>query len=273
MTRLIVHPGFHKTATTTVQTQLAEARATLAPDWVVLLRDDLLDAPAAARAYCGPRATLDLGLFQAALADVLEPHARAPGVVISCEGLCGHMPGRPGIEDYSAAPALMAALAATARKIFGPALDLQFYLSTRMAQPWLESVHWQHVRTGTLTEECADFCARMNGAAALDTIVAAIAEAASAPVQAVPIEASTQMAQGPITPLLDLMGLPEPARSGFRAQDRRNGRPRRADPTKLANRLAQINRRFPPEEARRRKAAVLAPAPKPAQTTAAKDTP
>lgn len=255
MTRLIVHPGFHKTGTTTVQHQLKAARGDLAPGWAVLLRDDLADAPAAARAFSARRDPLELGLFQAALAGVFAAQ-NAPGIVISCEGLCGHMPGRAEAEDYGAAPTLMAALETAARGVFGSGLDLRFYLSTR-AEGWIESVHWQHVRTGTLTEPLATFRARMAAAADLDAVVAGIAAAVEAPVSAAPIEQTTQQAQGPATPLLDLMELPAAQRARFDARERRNGRPRRANLAALADRFARINARLAPEAAALRKQALL----------------
>lgn len=244
MMRLIVHPGFHKTGTSTVQTQLRAARSMLAPDWVIGLREDIPDAPAAARAYSAGRDPLELGLFQAALADWFESLdlSRARGVLISAEGLCGHMPGRPETSDYSAAAPLMAALAKVAQAVFGTALDLRFHLSTRATAEWLPSLHWQHVRTGTLSEPLAAFAARMAPHTDLAAEVAAIAGAVAPwPVTALPLETSSAMAQGPISPLLDLMGLDAAARGPFSPEASRNARPKTANPAALANRFARIN--------------------------------
>lgn len=242
--RLIVHPGFHKTGTSTVQTQLRNARASLAPDWVIGLREDIPDAPAAARAFSHLRDPLERGLFQAALADWLDglDLRRAKGVVISAEGFCGHMPGRPETDDYSAAPPLMAALAEVAQALFGADLDLQFFLSTRSAKAWLTSLHWQHVRTGMLTETVEAFCTRMAPHADLAAQAEAIAMAVAPwPVHAVPLDLSSTMAQGPVTPLLDLMQIDATQRLAFAAEGPRNARPPSADATALADHFAAIN--------------------------------
>jgi len=242
--RLIVHPGFHKTGTSTVQTQLRAARASLAPDWIVALREDIPDAPAAARAYSESRERFEIGMFQAALANWFESldRTRAKGILISAEGLAGHMPGRPETDDYSATPALMAALVEVAQAVFGAALDLRFHLSTRAPENWLPSLHWQHVRTGVLSETLEDFCARMAPQADLAPVVAEIAQAVAPwPVTALPLEAAAKLAQGPITPLLDLMGLDDAARQLFGGQPPRNARPAVADATALANHFAAIN--------------------------------
>jgi hypothetical protein len=244
MTRVIVHPGFHKTGTSTVQTQLRAARAALAPRWVVGLREDIPDAPAAARAFSASHNPLEIGMFQAALADWLESLDLTGdmGVVISAEGLCGHMPGRPEADNYSAAVPLMAALAEVVDAVFDGTADLQFFFSTRAPEAWLPSLHWQHVRTGELDETVEAFCQRMAPQADLEAIVAEITAAvAPHPVHATRLEDSAPRPQGPITPLLDLMGLSPDERAIFSGQDLRNARPKRADASELADRFAQIN--------------------------------
>lgn len=259
--RLVVHPGFHKTGTSSVQAQLEAARERLAPRWAVGLRADLLDAPAAARAYSEGRSPVELGLFQAALADWFESPAvaQAQGAVISCEDLCGHMPGRPGITDYSAAAALLGALVKVAKAVFGPRLDLRFHLSTRGSEDWLQSLHWQLARTGTLGETGARFRKRMAPHADLAAMARRLADAVAPwPLDTLPLEEAAALAQGPVTPLLDLMGLGTDERTAFSPQERRNARPPLHNVAQLADRFAAINAQLPDKaQATARKQAAL----------------
>lgn len=262
MTRVIVHPGFHKTGTTTVQMQLAEARGGWQGRWIVGLRDDMPGVSHNARLFSQSRRGLDLGLMQNALADWFEaqPLAGIEGVVVSCEDFAGFMPGRCGAIDYSAAPQLMLAFAEVVTAVFGPELDLRFFFSTREMADWLPSVHWQNVRTGTLAESWAQFRARVEGGVNLDTVVERVAAVlAPWPVQAMRLEESRTLAQGPITPILDLMGIPQAERAAFTPEDRRNARPEHHNIRGLADRFAQINAQFGDvATAARRKRAVLA---------------
>lgn len=95
--RVIVHPGFHKTGTSSVQRALRAGRTDLAPLWQIGLEEDFPDAAAAARAYSLRRDPLDLGLFQQALADWIETLdlAGAEGLLLSCELLMERSRARP----------------------------------------------------------------------------------------------------------------------------------------------------------------------------------
>lgn len=260
--RVILHPGFHKTGTTTVQRQLATAREGWRGRWVVGLRDDMPGVSHNARLFSQSRRGLDLGLMQNALADWFEAQdwLGVTGAVVSCEDLAGFMPGRGGAIDYSAAPQLMLAFAEVVTAVVGETADLRIFFSTREMAAWLPSVHWQNVRTGSLPEDWAQFRERVAGGADLDTIVARVtATLAPWPVSAMRLEESQGLAQGPITPLLDLMDLPAAERAAFVPEERRNARPEHHNIRGLADRFAQINAQFDDvATAARRKRAVLA---------------
>ena len=262
--RVIVHPGFHKTATSTVQTQLREARDWLAPDWAIGLRADFPDVPTAARAYCETGDPIELGLFQAGLADWLEALdlQGSRGIVISAEGLCGIMPGRMGTDIYTAAPQLMATLVATLRLVLGAQAQMTIYLSTRAAGDWLHSLHWQLVRTGTLGLTSFAFRSRMAPGADLEAVAKRIARAvAPETVVTRPIEQTRALPEGPIAPILDLMGLDPAQRARFANPERRNARPHRLNTVALSNKLALINAETPHRDlAEARKRRVLAEA-------------
>ncbi len=260
--RMIVHPGFHKTGTSTVQTALRAAREAL-PGWIVALREDMPDAPAAARAYSRSRDPVELGLFQAALADWLDALPDdAEGIVISAEGLSGHMPGRGAVTDYSATPALMGALAEVMRLHFGLDLDLRLYLTVRDPARWVESLHWQHVRSGALAEPLTVFRARLGGKINIAPVLCRIETAiAPAAVTVTTLEEIHTLRCGLLTPILDLMGLSPEAWEPVASNLRENARPRQIDRPALADRLAAINAEgLPQAEAQKKKRAVMAAA-------------
>lgn len=250
--RVIVHPGFHKTGTSSVQRALRAGRTDLAPLWQIGLEEDFPDAAAAARAYSLRRDPLDLGLFQQALADWIETLdlAGAEGLLLSCESLMGEIPGPPdGARDYSAGPDLAAALVEVLHAGFGPDVAVTLHLSTRDGAGWLESLHWQLVRGGLVDERFGAFARRMRGHADLAAQARAIAAAvAPVPVQIAPLAEMTGP-EGPLGPLLDLMGWPAARRQAFQALPRVNARPPHVDRLHLANRFARINRRVEGREA------------------------
>lgn len=250
--RVIVHPGFHKTGTSSVQRALRAGRTDLAPLWQIGLEEDFPDAAAAARAYSLRRDPLDLGLFQQALADWIETLdlAGTEGLLLSCELLMGEIPGPPdGARDYSAGPDLAAALVEVLHAGFGPDVAVTLHLSTRDGAGWLESLHWQLVRGGLVDERFGAFARRMRGHADLAAQARAIAAAvAPVPVQIAPLAEMTGP-EGPLGPLLDLMGWPAARRQAFQALPRVNTRPPHVDRLHLANRFARINRRVEGREA------------------------
>lgn len=260
--RVIIHPGFHKTGTSSVQSHLREVRAAWAPRYLIALREDFRDVTAAAQAFSRSRDPIELGLFQAGLAEWAEglDLSRTEVIVISAETLAGKLPGAPAsVSDYTAAPALMAAAAEVLRMALGAKTRIDFYLSTRAPEAWLASLHWQHVRSGRLSEPAADFAARMAPGADLAAAAQAItARVAPDPVHVVALEDTRDLPEGPLTPLLDLMGVPAGMRAGLAQPHAFNARPPRAAETGLADRLAEINRLAPsPEIAETRRKELL----------------
>ncbi|KEO54014.1 hypothetical protein [Thioclava pacifica] len=251
--RVIVHPGFHKTGTSTIQTGLRAARTHL-PDWAIALREDIPDASAAARAYSLTRDPMELGLYQAALADWADALPKGTKqAVISIEGLSGHMPGRDGVLDYAAAPALMAALAEVFWAAYGSALDLEMFLTIRETSAWIDSLHWQHVRTGTLGEPLTAFRARLDGFEIAPTLRDIETAVAPARVTSVALEETLSYPRGPLTPLLDRMGISLAARAPIEAGVTANARPSAVDRAVLADTLAAINAEGLPREAAQEK--------------------
>ncbi|TNF19456.1 MAG: hypothetical protein EP318_14955 [Rhodobacteraceae bacterium] len=237
MVRVVIHAGFHKTGTSSVQSMARANAALLQPHARILLRADFRALTEATRAYSvtrKPRALDRVHAEAEAVFQALDPADPRPVALLS-EDLCGHLPGRHDIADYGAAPALMAQLAAAAVAVLGPEVGLHFHLSTRAAAPWFRSAYWQILRSARRTEGPEDFARLHAGAADFDPVVAGIAAAvAPYPVEPVALEGLREAPQGPMTPLLDLLAIPPEIRAALAPAAPANVRPEGLDEVFLA---------------------------------------
>ena len=209
--QVIVHAGFHKTGTTTVQKTLRLNRTALAPHVNIILRSDMLSVCETARAYSASGDVLDLALFQYELAQLAESWdiSDARPVLLASEDLAGHMPGRYGLTSYAATPQLMQTLVETLAEI-RPDAQTQFFFSTRDADPWLASCYVQHLRAIRLTLTIDEYKAVYHDSARLGAIIDQIAtEVAPQPVHHSALESSQIRPLGPLAPVLDLIDLPQ----------------------------------------------------------------
>lgn len=215
--RLILHPGFHKTGTSTVQAALRQNRAALRDHLRVLLRPDMVATCEAARTYSRSGDVLDLALFRYEVAqlgdswDTNDPRT----VLMASEDLSGHMPGRHGLKDYSATPELMKTLVTTLGEIL-PDLTIDLFFSTRAPAPWLASCHAQHLRASRMIQSAEEYAETQRQSGDLNRIIDRIA-AQNAPgmVHRCALEDSRSCPLGPLDPLLDLIPLPQSVRAGL----------------------------------------------------------
>tara|TARA_R110002110_G_scaffold29627_6_gene105469 strand:- start:2365 stop:3144 length:780 start_codon:yes stop_codon:yes gene_type:complete len=223
--RIILHAGFHKTGTTTLQATLRENRVALKKHLALRLRWHMKDLVAATRGYSTWRDPITLmkvqGRFTALMDDL--PGMPRRTLVISAEELSGHMPGRGELSDYSAAPVLLHAFWQIASARY-PKAEILIYLSTRAPEAWLASAYWEHVKASNMTLDFDDFAARYQGAADLDSIVADVADRVRVPVYHRRLESCADLPLGPADPLLDLCDIPADLRAGLTAPPRANAR-------------------------------------------------
>jgi len=199
--RLVLHAGFHKTGTTSAQETLKANRAVLQPHLRVVLRPDMVGLCEAARAYSVSRAAADLAFVQAEAAYVAESWEGTRPVLVSSEDLCGHMPLRRGLQDYSAAPKLLAAMT----EVFGaahPGANMRIVLTTRAAAPWLRSCYVQHLRATDITMNVAEYATAYAASADLMGMAQTIAKSVPCPVDALPLEEIGGHRLGPAAALL-----------------------------------------------------------------------
>ena len=213
---VLVHPGFHKTGTSSLQRGLEANAARLAPRLRVLLADDLGEAPMIARRYSVAPKPRRLAAFAAAfgkLAETLDPDDPRP-LLISAEALAGQIPGRRGIEAYDAAPALVEAMALALRARLGADAPLTFWFTTRAPEAWLRSVYWQNLRTTRVTEDFATYARLLARAADLEAVVARVRARLDgrAEIAAQPLE---RCADAPLGPLGAALARPGVASDGL----------------------------------------------------------
>ncbi|MDP4033193.1 MAG: hypothetical protein Q8P60_10145 [Pseudorhodobacter sp.] len=218
--RIIVHAGFHKTGTTTVQQLLRHNATVLRPRVMLGLKPKLRPILSAARGYSTWGDPLTLMKFGHRVGVYLRQVPLGPyrALCLSCEELCGHMPGRDAVPDYSHAADLMHEFAEVAMAVHGPALELTFYFSCRNPANWLRSAWAEHVKATRLTLDFAAFASRYAAAADLDAVVAQIrARLAPHRVLSARLEQCAAQPLGPAQPLIDLLPLPPVKRAALQA--------------------------------------------------------
>ena len=169
--RLIVHAGFHKTGTTSIQRLLKRNRDAL-PDLQIVLRPHMVGLCEAARAYSVSRDAVDLGFVQYEAA-LLAETMRRDTVLLSSEDLSGHMPGRRNLVAYDAAPALAAAMVDAWAEAL-PGVEIRFAYTVRDRDPWLASCYVQHLRATRITIAADHYALAYATSADLSGIVAQV---------------------------------------------------------------------------------------------------
>lgn len=217
--KIILHAGFHKTGTSSLQKTLRVNRRALAPDIRIILRPGMKALCEAARGWSATQDVLDLGLvkYEAALLGEAIGKVPAPIIIMSSEDLAGHMPGRKGVKTYGAAPRLMQSIALGLRTAM-PDAELQFFFTTRQKETWLASCYAQHLSASRMRLSTKDYVRKFAKSAALDAQVDAIAAAMpDHKVTRAALEDCADRPLGPADALLDVVGFDEKKREKLRA--------------------------------------------------------
>ncbi|MVO17740.1 hypothetical protein [Parasedimentitalea huanghaiensis] len=94
-----------------------------------------------------------------------------------------------------------------------PDIDMSFYFSTRPKEAWLRSSYAQHLRASDLTTDEGDYVKTHQTSAEFAPILDRVqAMAAPHSVTSVSLESSQQGENGPLGPILDLLGVPQSLR-------------------------------------------------------------
>jgi len=252
--RIILHAGFHKTGTTTLQATLRENRAALKKHIALRLRWHLKDLLSATRGYSTWRDPLTMLKVQDRFEAMLNELPGMPrrSLIISSEELCGHLPGRGDLMDYSAAPVLLYAFWDSARQRF-PKADILIYLTTRASGAWLRSAWAEHVKSSGMTLDYPAFETKYAAAAKLEEMVQEIASRVPAPVHHAALEDCADLPLGTADPLLDLCDIPLALRGTLHAPPPANTRLE----DDILRQMLQINRTHDGAEARNAAKAAL----------------
>lgn len=221
--RVVLHAGFHKTGTTTVQTFLRANRKHIYPSCALVLPKRLRGGAARyAVRYARFRTAALLDEFGAALHDVLSAlDVKHRHVLIADENLAGLMPGREGQEDYGATPALMARAEHVIRDVFGDDPEVLFHFTTRDPDDWLASTYKHVLRTSRLTMDWDSYVTAYSPAKDLTSVIHAVAGAVNGTVSSSDLADLTGQ-DGPAAPLLDLIDLPSNRRARLARQSAAN---------------------------------------------------
>jgi hypothetical protein len=204
--RILLHPGFHKTGTSSIQHLLWSNRDILAPQVGLVMLRHLKPAVKICIGFSRSRNPLAL----VDLAEALQPAfagVDSPNLVISCEGLAGDLPGWPGVADYGAAALTIAYVCGYLAEWF-PGADMQVALTIRDPDAWLYSTWRHHLLGHRLTLGRDEFAAHYAGAADLAAIARDIGGAVDLPVTTLRLEDMQAHRHGPGGALLDLLDLP-----------------------------------------------------------------
>lgn len=210
--RIMIHPGFHKTGTSSLQRGLMAAAETLAPRLRFLLMTDMPDVIQATRRYSKKPTQANLGKFADRFREILQDHdsADARPLLISSEDLSGLIPGKFDITAYDASPDLMETAASVILDSWGETAQIDIWYTTRAPDAWQRSVYYQVLRGIRLTDDFDTYSSATARAARLDDIVAETARRLDgrARVGAGRLEDSAGTPLGPLGALLDRLGIP-----------------------------------------------------------------
>ena len=240
--RIVIHPGFHKTGTSSIQQFLWINRDKLSDRLAILQLRHLKEPARMCMSFSRKQNPLLLSDLVEELDKVLAAQGITPDdprdILVSCEALSGHCPGWPGVIDYSTAPFTATVLAGYFEERFEGAEVMVLY-TTRDPDDWLWSA-WRHHLVGQkLTEDFDDWARRLRSAADFAKIITDVAGAiVPAQVFSLPLADSTRHEKGPGGSLLELFDLPDQLRQSLEPVGHANRGPDEA----LSRELLWLNR-------------------------------
>lgn len=245
--RVVLHAGFHKTGTTSLQSALIAHAPRLLPGICVQTRANsptLADASEAARVYSLLRDAESKRLLREAVRVWLRGIELLPGqdLLVSSEDFAGHMPGRQHVTDYHAAVTIAVVLARTLARVF-PGGDVQFLYTVRDPDPWLASLHWQLAINPQMLLDATSYADRFANAVQVSPLLDDIRRATGMPVHAVALETLQTRRLGPVEAMYDLAQIDDTLRASLPPVPARN---QRTDPT-LADVFVALNREDHPK--------------------------
>ncbi|MBO9447207.1 hypothetical protein [Ruegeria sp. R14_0] len=191
--KVLIHQGFHKTGTTTLQKTLEKNQDTLRDQVNILLPNDLQGVSLAARRYAIVPKERTLQNFGLRMRQALLPFDGAGDkpLLISNEELSGLIPGRKGVWTYAQTHVLSRVLLNEVLRLTGGTDRIIFLFTTRTAEEWIKSTYWQNLRSHRIREDLEQYGQQLQRGADLEAVVARVTDAVSpqAEVQAINVSA------------------------------------------------------------------------------------
>ncbi len=217
MRQILLHPGFHKTGTSSIQHFLWVNREALEPYFDLRMFRHRKPVVRLASLFSRTHSPLDLVDMVGLLDDVFDefPVRDDRDLLISCEGLAGQLPGSPQVQDYEATQILMTYVTGYLATKF-PDAQVKLIFTTRDADDWLFSCYRHHLRGHRMTLDYKSYAAAFRSASNLMAVVTQAAEGiAPVPVLFVPFEDAIRHPMGPGAVLVDQMSVPDNVRAGL----------------------------------------------------------
>lgn len=226
MKHVIVHPGFHKTATTSIQAFFGKNRQALRAVMRYLSPSALDPVGDAARRYSQSQDPIHLLSFRSALIEVLrQPLTRnVDSLLISSEDLCGAIPDGVNVTSYATSPDLTTTLAETLLAIVPKDCSVTIHFSTREQGAWIRSIYQQAITFHRYKDSFEVFADDLGAALNPDALIEDIKRSMHSDIAFSTADLSDSAGSpfGPATPLLDLLGLPAEVASALKPVSKRN---------------------------------------------------
>lgn len=171
--KVLLHLGFHKTGTTTLQRTAQVNRVVLEEKLNFLLPDDLKSVAHLSRRFSLNPHRRTISKVRKRFIECIDSFDLDHGkpLLISCEELSGLIPGRKGVSSYEHAPALAQSYVSGLREVYGQCVDPTIWYTTRNSTDWVRSTYWQNLRGNRITEDLLDYEARLSHGANLAAVV------------------------------------------------------------------------------------------------------
>jgi len=247
MTRVIVHAGYHKTGTTSLQDFMHDNRDLLKDYLRYFGKGDLGGAGACARIYAQRPFPWRLARFRLTIRKFLSDVPDGQTILISRESFSGGMPGHRriggGLITSYFGPALKIArvIISEIRRRFGADTEITFFYTIRDREVWIRSVHGHLLRSIRLKDDFDTFRARfpaLTGPA--EEAIRMRGALSPIPVMVAALEDFADHREGPAAAVLDFVGIPAETQSRLLPAKRGNS----GQNMDLRDAFLRLNRRF-----------------------------
>ncbi len=204
--RILLHPGLHKSGTSSIQHFLWRNRDRIKKHAHLFLLRHLKPITDITHRYSRTGNPLDLIDLTDQLDEVFEDVPEDErDILVSCEGLSGHLPGWPGVADYRAAGVTISYITAYLAERFATQ-NVRIVLTTRNRVAWLFSAYRHHLKGHRMRMDHMEFMDTFGDAADFRPLVETLRKETGAEVFTLPLELSLTNPKGPGGALLDAFG-------------------------------------------------------------------